>query len=209
MAKYYFYSRVSTEGQDTLRQTHIFKQYIQENNITNYVIVEEFLTGKTMQRQKYNAMVKLMNKGDVLVILDLDRLGRNMIEMKKEWGRLNDLGINIRVINMPLLNTGLANSLESQLISNIVFELMSYIAQQEREKISQRTKEALRAKKAEGIKLGRPKLIENDLPQEFESYMKLLAKKQLKKVQVAQILGCSRPTLDRYIKIWEKQYLEN
>ncbi|WP_349406758.1 recombinase family protein [Clostridium perfringens] len=202
--KFYFYSRVSTDGQDTLRQTEQFKKYIEQNGIKNYSIIEEYYSGKTMKRPKYNSMINLMNKGDVLVILDLDRLGRNMVEMKKEWARLNDLGINVEVINMPILNTGGNITNERQLISNIVFELMSYLAEQERRKISQRTKEGLQVKKAQGIKLGRPKLIEGDLPEEFDKYMKLLAKKQLKKVQIAKILNCSRPTLDRYIKVWEQ-----
>ena len=208
MAKYYFYSRVSTTQQDQLRQTHIFNEYIKENNITDYTIIEEFLTGKTMNRPKYNSMLGLMNEGDVLVILDLDRLGRNMQELKKEWERLKTLGVIVKVLNMPILSNA-SNTLESTLISNIVFELFAYLAQNEREKISQRTKEALRAKKAQGVQLGRPKLIQGDLPQEFESYMKLLAKGKLKKVQIAQILGCSRPTLDRYIKVWEGNIGEN
>lgn len=201
--KFYFYSRVSTDGQDTLRQTEQFKKYINDNGINDYVIVEEHYSGKTMKRPKYNSMVGLMNKGDVLVILDLDRLGRNMNEMKKEWAKLVEKGINVEVINMPILNTGGSITTEHQLISNIVFELMSYLAEQERKKISQRTKEGLQVKKAQGVKLGRPKLFEGDLPQDFEKYMKLLAKKQLKKTQIAQILGCSRPTLDRYIKVYE------
>ncbi|MGL5191436.1 MAG: recombinase family protein [Cetobacterium sp.] len=202
--KFYFYSRVSTDGQDTLRQTEQFKKYIEENGIKDYTIIEEYYSGKTMKRPKYNAMVKLMSKGDVLVILDLDRLGRNMVEMKKEWAKLNDLGINVEVLNMPILNTGGNITTEHQLISNIVFELMSYLAEQERRKISQRTKEGLQVKKAQGIRLGRPKLIEGDLPEKFDNYMKLLAKKELKKTQIAQLLGCSRPTLDRYIKVWEQ-----
>lgn len=72
--------------------------------------------------------------------------------------------------------------------------------------ISELTKKALERRKERGMKLGRPSLYKDDLPPKFDHYMKLLASKQIKKIQLAEHLGISRPTLDRYIKVYNESH---
>jgi DNA invertase Pin-like site-specific DNA recombinase len=91
-----------------------------------------------------------------LIIKELDRLGRNMEMIKEEWRDLEKTGINIIVIDTEILNTVGKSDLEKTLISNIVFELLSYIAEKERVKIKQRQDEGIAVAKAKGRKLGRP-----------------------------------------------------
>lgn len=76
--------------------------------------------------------------------------------IKEEWRDLEKRGINIIVIDTEILNTVGKSDLEKKLISNIVFELLSYMAEKERVKIKQRQAEGIAAAKAKGRKLGRP-----------------------------------------------------
>lgn len=202
---HYFYSRVSTNQQDTLRQVEQFKSYIQSNAIAEYQLIDEHYSGKTLQRPKYSAMRQLMKGGDTLVVSSLDRLGRNMNQLKSEYKALHDDGIRVIILDMPLLSQT-SDTLEGNLISSIVLELLAYLAQSERERISSRTKQALAAKKAEGKILGRPKVDVEDLPKDFNKYMRMIIRGELTKTQVAQILNISRPTLYRLIKVFNAQY---
>lgn len=77
----------------------------------------------------------MLRKGDVLVIKELDRLGRNYEQIKDEWQQLQKRGIDIVILDMPLLNTKDKSNLEKSLIANIVFELLAYTSEKERQKI--------------------------------------------------------------------------
>ena len=79
----------------------------------------------------------LLRPGDTLVIKELDRLGRDMTMIKEEWNTLLKMGVEIIIIDTPMLNTKGKDSLEKTLISNIVFELLSYMAQKERDETRQ------------------------------------------------------------------------
>lgn len=199
---HYFYMRVSTNKQNTDRQLIEFMEYIRKNDIDKYQIIEEKYTGKTMKRDKLSGLLKLIENGDTLVIKELDRLGRNYNELGKLWKDLTIRGINIICLDMPMLNTENKTDLEKTLISDITFTLLNYMAEKERQKISQRTKEGLAAKKAQGVALGRPKIFAEALPKDFDQYVKLIEKKKLSKTQVSNLLNISRPTLDRYIKLY-------
>lgn len=161
MGKYVCYTRVSTENQQVLRQDKGIEDYCKVNNIK---VLEEHkfsdkITGKTFKRENYTIMKTILEPRDTLIILDLDRLGRNWELIKEEWKWFMDNQINIIVVNMPLLNSSPNEqgevSLDRKLIQGIVFDLMCYLSQKEVEKISQRTKESLKAKKEQGIHLGR------------------------------------------------------
>ena len=161
---YYAYMRVSTIKQDIARQKQAINDYEKEKGINilkdNYYV--DYYTGKTFDRENYQKMVSSMNKGDYLIVKEVDRLGRNWDLIKQEWTRLQDLGVKIIIIDLPILSDALPNETEmltgltGRLIKEQMLTLMCYSAQLERDKISKRTKEALAEKKIHGTKSGKP-----------------------------------------------------
>ena len=157
MAKTFYYARVSTKDQNIDRQLEAFKEYgVQDERD----IIIDKASGKDFNREGYKLLTtQLLREGDTLVVKELDRLGRNMDQIKKEWNNLIEKGINIIVLDTPILNTSGKTDLEKKLISNIVFELLSYMAQKERDKIRQRQAEGIKAlrDRNNGKGIGRPK----------------------------------------------------
>lgn len=163
MNNYFIYQRVSTEKQTVERQESAIGEYCKENNIIvpTENIYSDVITGKTIKRKNYQAMKERITKGDVLILLDLDRLGRSWDIIKEEWTDLTErIGAYIVIVNCPMINAlpdkSGTISTDRRLIQTVMFELLCYMSQREVEKISQRTKESLQAKKEQGIKLGRP-----------------------------------------------------
>lgn len=160
---YFIYQRVSTEKQTVERQESAIGEYCKENNIVvpTENIYSDVITGKTIKRKNYQAMKERIAKGDVLILLDLDRLGRSWDIIKEEWTDLTErIGAYIVIVNCPMINAlpdkSGTISTDRRLIQTVMFELLCYMSQREVEKISQRTKESLQAKREQGIKLGRP-----------------------------------------------------
>ena len=114
------------------------------------------LSGKDFNRNGYLKLKNsLLRDGDTLVIKELDRLGRNMDMIKNEWQEIQSKGIDIVVLDTPILNTKNKSDLEKKLIANIVFELLTYMAEKERIKIKTRQAEGIAAAKARGVRFGR------------------------------------------------------
>lgn len=154
MKKIYGYARVSSKDQKLDRQIDALKNY----GINERDIITDKQSGKDFNRTGYITLKsQLLRPGDTLVIKELDRLGRNMDMIKVEWQEIQENGVNIVVIDTPLLNTEGKSDLEKKLISNIVFELLSYMAEKEREKIKTRQAEGIKKAKENGKHLGRPK----------------------------------------------------
>ncbi|NFG31406.1 recombinase family protein [Clostridium botulinum] len=145
----YGYIRVSSKKQNEERQRVALREYCEENKINmdfeRDVITDE-QSGKNFKREGYILLKEhLLRAGDTLIIKELDRLGRNMDMIKDEWMALERMGVNLIIIDNPMLSTNNKGDLDRKVISNIVFELMSYMAQKEREKILKRQAEGLAA----------------------------------------------------------------
>ena len=163
-ARYYAYLRVSTVKQDVARQEEAINNWKEKHNIDipkeNYYV--DYYTGTTFDRQNYQELKDNLREGDYLVVKEVDRLGRNWTGIKDEWKSLKDRGINIIIIDIPILSDKLPSeeneidSLDNRLIKEQILTLLCYVAQKERDKISRRTKEALAEKKLHGTKSGRP-----------------------------------------------------
>lgn len=146
MKKIYGYARVSTKEQNLERQMEAIHNYCKENNIEldERDLISEKQSGKDFNREGYLTLKNsLLRYGDTLIIKELDRLGRDMTMIKEEWQELQRKGVSIIVIDTPILNTVGKTDLEKNLISNIVFELLSYMAEKERMKIKQRQAEGI------------------------------------------------------------------
>ncbi len=148
------YIRVSTKEQNEARQIEALKGLdIQERDL--YIDKQ---SGKDFDRPKYQALKLVLRKGDILFIKELDRLGRNAEEIKKEWKETTqEIGANIVILDMPILDTRQYKNGLEKVITAIVLELLSYMAEREKEKINSRQMEGIAAAKNSGVKFGRPK----------------------------------------------------
>lgn len=125
----YSYIRVSSKDQNIDRQILALRKY----GVTNDHLFVDKLSGKDFERPQYRRLVKKIKPGDTLVIKSIDRLGRNYEEILIQWRLLTkEIGANIVVLDMALLNTDQGRDLTGTLISDIVLQLLSYVAQTER-----------------------------------------------------------------------------
>lgn len=196
--KSYGYARVSSRDQNLNRQLDALQAF----PLSPESIYVDKCTGATFDRPRYQALVRKMQAGDVLVIKSIDRLGRNYAEILDQWHSLTrDLGVDVVVLDMPLLDTrgtsAEGRDLTGQFISDVVLQLLSYIAQVERENIHQRQAEGIAAAKARGAKFGRPR---KQPPADWEGIRDRIACGELTQVEAARQLGVCRNTLRRWLK---------
>jgi len=149
------YLRVSTAEQNSDRQRIALEEYAKLHGIVIDRFFEDKASGKDFGRPKYQALKEMLREGDLLIIKELDRMGRNMNQIKAEWQMLQQMGVDIIITDTPLLNTSEKSDLEKALISNIVFELLTYMAEKERQKILTRQAEGIAIAKSAGRYKGR------------------------------------------------------
>ena len=148
----YGYMRVSTKAQNLNRQEDALLEFgVDKDNI-----FADKESGKNFDREKYQEMKSILKRNDVLVIKELDRLGRNKVMIKEELRYFKDNGIRLKILNIP---TTLIDIQEGQewiidMVNNILLEVMSSIAEEERKKIKERQAEGIAAAKAGGVKFG-------------------------------------------------------
>ena len=140
----YGYVRVSSMEQNVSRQiTAMLNAGIRKENI--YVDKQ---TGKDFHRQNYEKMLSLLQSGDLLYIVSIDRLGRNYVEVQEQWRILTkEIGVDICVIDMPLLDTRNGKDLMGTFIADLVLQILSFAAENERENIRKRQKQGIAAAK--------------------------------------------------------------
>lgn len=187
------YVRVSTVDQNEARQIEAMK----EDGVEK--IYMDKRSGKDFNRPEYQRMIASLQKGDILVIHSIDRLGRNYEEIIDEWRKITkEIEADIVVQDMPLLNTTQNKDLTGTLIADIVLQLLSYVAQRERENIRQRQKEGIAIAKAQGKYKGRAKKeIDKEL---FKETKRSWQRGKITKVQFAEIMGVSRSTLYKLLE---------
>lgn len=153
MGNLYGYIRVSTRDQNEDRQLIALRELkIPEKNI-----FMDKQSGKDFNRPQYKRLVRKLKKDDLLYIKSIDRLGRNYAEILEQWRLLTQTkGIDIVVLDMPLLDTRRGKDLMGTFLSDIVLQVLSFVAENERTNIRQRQAEGIAAAKARGVKFGRP-----------------------------------------------------
>ncbi|HIY22199.1 MAG TPA: recombinase family protein [Candidatus Flavonifractor merdigallinarum] len=195
MGQVYGYVRVSTRDQNEARQLAAMRAF----GVEEECIVVEKLSGKDFQRPLYQALVRRLQPGDVLVIKSIDRLGRNYGEILEQWADLTKTkGAAIVVLDMPLLDTREGRDLTGRLIADIVLQLLSYVAETERANIRQRQAEGIAAAKERGIKFGRRPI---ELPEDFYPLANLWKKGEISSRTASKQLGISYQTFLRHAKL--------
>lgn len=176
-----------------------------ENNVPKGNIYIDKQSGKDFERPQYKKLVKKLKACDLLYILSIDRLGRNYEDIQKQWRILTkDIGIDICVIDMPLLDTRNGKDLMGTFIADLVLQILSFVAQSERENIKKRQAQGIAAAKARGVKFGRP---ESAIPVEFNELIEKWEKKQLSLGEVLAICNISAATF--YRRLRENRILRN
>lgn len=145
------YIRVSTDKQDLDKQHHLLLDYAQKQGLRiDEFIQVEISSRKNAKERRIEELVEKLDRGDTLIVAELSRLGRNMLETLNIINQLSETGVKIIFVRQPELSTTGSHA-------KLLLAIYSYFAEAEREYISLRTKQGLAAAKAQGQQLGRPK----------------------------------------------------
>ena len=201
MGTLYGYIRVSTREQNEDRQLLALKELaIPEKNL----FVDK-QSGKDFERPQYRKMVRKLKKDDLLYIKSIDRLGRNYSEILDQWRILTkDKGVDIVVMDMPLLYTCLGNDLMGTFLSDIVLQVLSFVAENDRMNSRQRQAEGIAATNASGVRFGkRPK----PLPENFHGLYQQWKNGKITGTAAAKLCGMPLSTFRYRAEIYEKAKL--
>ncbi len=198
MGAVYGYIRVSSVDQNEDRQAIALRgRGIPEQNI-----FMDKQSGKDFERPQYKRMVKKLKPGDLLCVLSIDRLGRNYNEIQDQWRRLTkDVGVDVSVIDMPLLDTRNGKDLMGTFIADLVLQILSFVAQNERENIRKRQAQGIAAAKARGVKFGRPP---RPLPESYHSAYQRWKAGKITGTAAAKECGMPLSTFRYRAEIYEK-----
>ena len=199
------YARVSAKDQNLSRQLDALAAFpVEERRI-----VCDKASGKDFQRPGYQRLVRRLRAGDVLVVMSIDRLGRNYDEILDEWRRLTQtIQVHMVVLDMPLLDTrprpaaaggalAQGGDLTGRFLADVTLELLSYVAQIERENTKRRQAEGIAAARARGVRFGRPRI---EKPPEFAEVAAAYRAGELTRAQAAERCGVSVGTFDSWLR---------
>ena len=198
------YGRTSDKLQNEARQVEAFKK----EGITEIYIDKQ--SGKDFNREQYQIMKSKLAKNDLLVIKSIDRLGRDYNMIIEEWRDITkNIGADIKVLDMPLLDTSQHKDLLGTFISDLILQILSYVSNQERLYIRQRQREGIDIALARGVKFGRrvktKESLEND-PKFLKYYIKW-KNNEISLCEMQKLLGVkSRTTVYNWIGLFEGRY---
>ena len=190
----YGYVRVSSMDQNEARQMVALR----ELSVSEKNIYMDKQSGKDFDRPNYRKLVQRLKAGDLLYVLSIDRLGRNYEEIQHQWRMLTkEIGVDICVLDMPLLDTRNGKDLMGTFIADLVLQILSFVAQSERENIRKRQAQGIVAAKEKGVRFGRP---ENKIPENFEELIALWEQKRLPLSEVLEQCDMSESTFYRRLR---------
>ena len=194
MTNTFGYIRVSSTDQNEDRQLDALRgKAVPPRNI--YMDKQ---SGKDFNRPQYRRMVRRLRRGDLLYILSIDRLGRNYEEIQRQWRVLTkDVGVDICVIDMPLLDTRSGKDLMGTFIADLVLQILSFVAQSERENIRKRQEQGIAAAKARGVRFGRPAV---ETPEDFGALVEAWERHERSFSDTIALCGMSEATFYRRLR---------
>ena len=196
MTNIYGYARVSSKDQNEARQIIALSQFpVKKENI----YIDKF-SGKDFDRPKYSELIKILKEQDILVIKEIDRLGRNYEEILEQWRVITkEIKADIVVLDMPLLDTRTRKeNLTGTFIADLVLQILSYVAETERQSIKQRQREGIEAAKKRGVKFGRPCI---PVPEEFYDLKEKWLNKKITSREAATTTNVSQDTFLRWVHL--------
>ncbi len=194
MGKIYGYVRVSSADQNEHRQMLA----MEEKKVDKKCIYMDRQSGKDFQRPQYRRMVEEIQAGDLLYVSSIDRLGRNYEEIQDQWRILTkDIGVDICVIDMPLLDTRNGKDLMGTFIADLVLQILSFVAQSERENIRTRQRQGIVAAMVRGVKFGRPTA---EVPDNFQDLVSAWECGEIPVREAIHLSGLSESTFYRRLR---------
>lgn len=192
----YGYVRVSSVDQNEGRQLiALRKKAVPDKNLFT-----DKQSGRDFDRPQYKQLIRKLKPGDLLYIQSIDCLGRNYEEIQRQWRILTkEIGVDICVLDMPLLDTRRGGDLMGTFIADLVLQILSFVAQNERENIKKRQAEGIAAAEAKGIQFGRPKV---PVPADFVKIVGQWEKRQLSISDVLNQCGMSESTFYRKLRAY-------
>ena len=186
----YGYCRVSTKEQNLDRQLIAMR----EEGVPEENIFSDKKSGKDFNRTEWKKLYNKLRAGDTLIIMSIDRLGRDYDAIGRTWKRLtNTKKVNIKVLDMPILNTT-NNTLVDKLLSDIILQLLAYVAQTERDNLLKRQAQGIAAAKARGVHFGRPEV---NVPKDFKKIVRDWEDKKISYTEAVELSGLSIRTFYR------------
>lgn len=196
--KIYGYIRVSTREQNEDRQLIAMK----EVGVAEKSIYMDKQSGKDFKRPQYRKLLRKLKKDDLLYIKSIDRLGRNYEEILEQWRVLTkEKGVDIVVLDMPLLDTRRGKDLMGTFLSDIVLQVLSFVAENERTNIRLRQAEGIAVAKEKGVKFGRPP---KPLPPNFHEVYQKWKNGKITGLKAAEECGMPMATFRYRAEIYEK-----
>jgi DNA invertase Pin-like site-specific DNA recombinase len=190
----YFYVRVSKREQCEDRQLMEARRL----RIPPERIYTDKKSGKDFNREHYEALLKALQRNDVLYLKSIDRLGRNYLEIQNQWRILTkEMGVDIAVIDMPLLDTRLNKDLMGTFIADLVLQILSFVSQSERDMLRSRVIDGLIAARMRGVRFGRPVIA---APENFASLVQKWEKRQLCFADLLTETGLKKATFYRRLR---------
>jgi DNA invertase Pin-like site-specific DNA recombinase len=187
----YGYVRVSSIDQNEDRQVLAMKEL---SILPSNVFVDK-QSGKDFERPAYKRLVENLKSEDLVYVQSIDRLGRNYEDIQNQWRILTkEKGVDIVVMDMPLLDTRLHRDLMGTFIADLVLQVLSFVAQNERDAIRKRQAEGIAAAKAKGVQFGRPV---KPVPDNFSELMTQWRSKKLSREEILKKCRISQATLYR------------
>lgn len=191
MSKIFAYIRVSSREQNENRQIDALKDLKIDE-----IIIEKVSGKNFVGREKYQQMKAQLRNGDLVIVKSIDRFGRNYAQICKEWESLINMGVDIQVLDMPILNTrDNQNGLTGRLITDIVLKLLGYVAERERDNIKTRQAEGIASAKSRGVKFGRPT---SEIPKDFIRTYELYKNGLIKVKDVMSMCNIAKSTFYKY-----------
>lgn len=194
MSNTYGYVRVSSMEQNEDRQMIALRKA----GVAAGNIFMDKQSGKDFHRADYEELVLRLQKGDLLYIMSIDRLGRNYAEIQNQWRMLTkEIGIDICVLDMPLLDTRNGKDLMGTFIADLVLQILSFVAENERDNIRKRQEQGIAAAKKRGVRFGRP---EAHMPDNFGEIIKKWENGQITFADAIQKCNMSQATFYRRLR---------
>jgi DNA invertase Pin-like site-specific DNA recombinase len=205
--KTFAYIRVSSKDQNEARQ--LKEMYDLGINERDIFIDKE--SGKDFNRPQYRALKQCLREGDLLYINSIDRFGRNSKEIKKEWEDITqNIKADIKVIDMPLLDTTQYKDTLGTFVSDLVLQVLAFVSERERGNILQRQAEGIKIAKAQGKHLGRPQLNLSTLSkyqrQTLEQNYQKWKKKEISGVQFMSMLELKKNSFYKITREFENTF---
>ena len=196
MSKFYAYIRVSTDKQTLENQKHKILEYAYSKKVQIEDFIEIEVSSRKNQKERLlDELFSKLEENDTLIVTELSRLGRNMLEILNLIEKFNTKNIKLVFINQPELSTN------DTALSKLLFSIYGYFAETEREIISERTKQGLAVARAKGKILGRQKgQIVKSKYDPYKDKIKELHDLGLSVQKIVDYIGVgSQPSLRSYI----------